>query len=548
MTISIRRRELFATAGATVAVGLSACGTSSSESGGSSASANVELPTYRPIEGLTPDMEGNEQGLHSVYLKAPATLITTTTEKPITSGEITALTETFATPPPPMGSNPFWGRLNEALGGTLNLTIAVDSGGGYPEKFATMLASGDLNDLMWVPPNQGIPNIGPMLESQFTDLTKYLSGDAVLEWSNLAAIKPDNWRTAVVNGKIWGAPIPSTPFGQVYLGNPQVWEQVGGLSAGSAQEFLDKCTEISVPGKVWALEPALANAFHMFGEWFGVPNLYRVNKDRTLTSMYQTDEYLETLEFAQKVFAAGAFYPDLNLAEGQQLFANGTLAAMVAVGPRAASEVRRLNPDILAEILIPFGAVEGRTPVYDMGYGTVGFTPFKKTDDDKRIRELLGLINWLSAPFGTTEYMQKNWGTEGQDYTVVDGNYQLTESGQQNVPGLKSALEIMAAGEGVIYNPRPEDSEYIYEQEKKLLEFAMQRPTKGLYSDTNSKKGGELSQRISDVRDDVIQGRKTIDDFTAAVKTWEEGGGKKILDEFAEVLPDDIPVTPNPQA
>ena len=130
---------------------------------------------------------------------------------------------------------------------------------------------------------------------------------------------------------------------------------------------------------------------------------------------------------------------------------------MVSVGPRGAAETRLNNPDLRADVLIPFPAVDGRIPTYDMGYGTVGFTPFRKTDDEARIRELLSVVDYLSAPFGTTEYMQTNWGEEGKEYTVEDGNYVLTDEGSQNVPGLQSALQIMAAGEGVIYNPIPDD-------------------------------------------------------------------------------------------
>lgn len=544
MRFEIRRRDLFALTGAAAVAGTAtACGDGSGDSsGGAEASATLELPTYQALEGLTPDLPGNEDGLHNVYLKAPEELVQTTDAAPITSGEITALSQTFDTPPTPMADNGMWQRLNEALGGTLNIDIAIDA---YPEKFATILASGDLPDLMWVPPNQGIPNIGPMLESQFTDLTEHLSGDAVLEYPNLAALTPGSWRTAVVNGRIWGAPIPSTPFGQVYLGNPAVWDEVDGFQSSSAEEFLDKCKEILIPGKRWALEPFLPNAFHMFSQWFGVPNQYRVNEDRTLTANHQLDEYLETLEYAQKVFAAGAFYPDLNHAETAQDFANGSIAALVSVGPRGASGYRLQNPELLADIMVPFSAVEGRRPVYNMGYGTVGFTPFRKTDDEARIRELLALINWLSAPFGTVEYMQKNYGTEGTDYELRDGNYVPIGDADAEVPGLRSALEIMSAGEGVIYNAIPSDSEYIYGKEQELLELMMRRPTNGLYSDTNSDKGTELGERLNDVRNDVIQGRKTIDDFTAAVKDWEEKGGKQILEEFAAVLPEDVPVTPS---
>lgn len=141
--------------------------------------------------------------------------------------------------------------------------------------------------------------------------------------------------------------------------------------------------------------------------------------------------------------------------------------------------------------------------------------------------------------------MQKNYGTEGKDYEIRDGNYVPIGDADAEVPGLRSALEIMSAGEGVIYNTIPSDSEYIYGKEQELLELKMRRPTNGLYSDTNSDKGTELSTRLNDVRNDVIQGRKTIDDFSAAVTEWEEGGGLKILEEFAAVLPEDVPVTPS---
>ncbi|MDO5663282.1 MAG: sugar ABC transporter substrate-binding protein, partial [Brachybacterium sp.] len=277
----------------------------------------------------------------------------------------------------------------------------------------------------------------------------------------------------------------------------------------------------------------------------GCPNGYRVNEDRTLTAAIQTDEYTEALEYAREVYAAGVFYPDVNLAETTQYFANGTLGALVSVGPRGATEYRQHNADLLPDIMVPFAAVDDRLPTYNMGYGTVGFTPFSKTDDEGRIRELLDVVNWLSAPFGTTEFMQKNWGTEGEDYELQDGNYVLTDSGQTNVPGLQSALTIMTSGEGVIYNPNPSDSEYVYEKEKELLELHQHNPTRGLYSDTQSSRGAELNERINDLRMDVIQGRRSMDDWHAGVRDWEERGGLEMLEEYAEVLPDDVPVTPS---
>lgn len=540
----VSRRGFLGLAGLAVAtVGLSACGGgSSSGSGGAAASAGVKLPTYKEFTGVTPDLAGDAKGLQAAFFKLPKSVVSVK-DKPL-KGKVTGLTETFETMSPGMKDNAFWQRLNQALGGELELQIAEDIGDGYPAKFATVLASDDLPDMMWVPPNQGIPNIGPMLEAKFQDLTKYLSGDAVLEYPNLAALKPDSWKTAVVNGKIWGAPIPSTPFGQIMSGRRDVWGKVGGLTAANADEFLAKAKELTRPGeKKYALEPAYVNVLHMVTEWFGAPNTWAVNKDRTLTHLYETDEYHAGVEFVAKMFAAGVFYPDVNVPDIRNRVANGSVAAQVLVGPHDLKAYRAFNKDQAFDILVPFSADGKVKPTYDMGYGTVGFTPFKKADEGK-IRELLALINYLSAPFGTAEYMQKNFGTEGQDFTVDgEGNPVFTSSGSTNIPGLASALNIMSSPENVVFNPGfDDDTKYIYQQEKKLLELAWRNPTNGTYSDTNSKVGAKITKQLRDKVVDIITGRAKVGDLQDAVKRWKNDGGDKIRDEYQSQLPSDVPV------
>ncbi|GAA0940302.1 sugar ABC transporter substrate-binding protein [Kribbella koreensis] len=519
---------------------LAGCGDGGSTGGGAKASGELTLPTYKAFDGLRPELPGAESGLEPGFLQFPENAIASVQQKPLKSA-VTALTETFATPPPPMGSNPMWQALNQALGGDLKLTIGTDPG--YPEKFATLLAGDDLPDLMWLPPNQGIPNVGPMLEAKFQDLTKYLAGDAVLEYPNLAALKPASWRTAVVNGKIWGAPIPSTPFGQVMMGNPKTWAKVGGLQCKTADEFFAKCKELT-KGTNYALEPAIVNMLHMFGEWFGAPNGWRVNQDRSLTHLYETDNYKAAVEYAAKLWAAKVFYPDLNLADATPKTVNGQIAAQVVVGPRATADFRAADPTLFVDTMIPFGHDGKAKPIYDMGYGTVGFTPFKKADEG-RIRELLALVNYLSAPFGTKEYLQKNFGTAGQQYTLdAKKNPVLNAAGNQQAPGLVSALQIMTAPESVIFNPAfPEDTKKIHATEQELLKYAMRNPTAGTYSDTSSKVGTKLTAAFRDTIVDIVTGRQKMDAYDGALKRWKSGGGDKMRGEFEAVLPAGVPVT-----
>lgn len=537
--MSLSRRSLLLASSAAAALTATGCSSKSGGGGKASDSAGVKLPTYIEFDKVKPDLPGNEQGLQQGFLKFPEEFVASTEGTPL-KGAVTGLTETFAVPSPAMNKNPFWQRLNKTLGGELDLIIGTDPG--YPEKFATILASDDLPDMMWVPPNQGLPNVGPMLEAKFTDLTKYLSGDAIKEYPNLAALKPSSWKTAVVNGKIWGAPIPSTPFGQVMGGNPAVWKKVGGLQCSTAQEFFEKCKELST-GNRYALEPSYINMMHMFGEWFGVPNGWRVNKDRTLTWGMETDNYKAALEYAAKLFKAGVFHPNANLPDARPLVAQGQLAAFVSVGPIAVGELRAFKKDVQADVMVPFGWDGKAKPVYDMGYGTVGFTPFKKADEGK-IRELLSLINWLSAPFGTTEWVAKNFGAKDQDWVRKDGDLVLTTAAETNAPGLVSALQIMSSCENPLYQSgHPEDTRKMHDLEKQLLPMAQQAPTKGTYSDTNSKKGAKIGAEVRDTMVDVLTGRKKMADFDAAVKRWRAQGGDQIREEYQKVLPEGVPVT-----
>ncbi|MDD0857278.1 twin-arginine translocation signal domain-containing protein [Arthrobacter alpinus] len=212
-TVGVSRRNFLGLAGISVAAvalsgTLSACGGGNgANDGGAEASKSVTLPTYKEFTAVVAELPGSAEGLEAGFLTMPKP-VASTQAKPLT-GPVSVLSETFELMAPAMPDNPFWQRLNSALGGEFNMQIVEDTGDGYPAKFATILAGDALPDLMWIPPNQGLPNVGPMLEAKFQDLTPYLSGDAVLEYPNLAALKPDSWRTAVVNGKIWGAPIPA---------------------------------------------------------------------------------------------------------------------------------------------------------------------------------------------------------------------------------------------------------------------------------------------------------------------------------------------------
>src|SRR5688500_15673632 len=97
----ISRRRFLQVSGAAIATStLAACGDGGAAGGGAKASSDLKLPTYKPFEGVRPDLAGAESGLEPGFLKFPPDAVASVKAPPLKS-PVTALTETFATPPPP---------------------------------------------------------------------------------------------------------------------------------------------------------------------------------------------------------------------------------------------------------------------------------------------------------------------------------------------------------------------------------------------------------------------------------------------------------------
>ena len=544
----VSRRNFMGLAGASVAAValtgmLAGCGASGGKSGADVKSkSTVKLPTYKAFTGITPEFAGDGGALLDGYLNMPKP-VPSTTEKPL-KGTVTAMAANFGAPAPPKSDNPYWQKISEAFGGNFEMQIVEEAGDGYDAKFATLLAANDLPQITCVG-FRNIPNLSAMLEAKFQDLTTHLSGDAVLDYPNLAALKTNTWQTVVVNDKIWGVPTTSTPLGQVMVGNSAAWEEVGGLNAKDADEFFEKAKAITNPKKKkYALEATYINMLHMFTEWYGAPNNWAVNEDRTLTHLYETDAYVAGLEYAAKLFKAGVFYPDSSLPSFDQMVINGSVGAQVIASPRGLDVHHRMDPNVKMEILVPFGATSNLTPTYDLGNGVIGMAALQRNSDEKAIKEQLSLLNWLAAPFGTEEYLAKNYGFEGQDFNYdKNGNPIFTKEGARNVPGVSTPFNSLTAAEPVNFiSGAPEVTKYIQTQTEQLVKNAWRNPTLGLYSDSEAKLGPKLKKLVRDKTTDIITGRASVSEHAEILKRWKAEGGDKMRAEYEAGLNPDTPV------
>ncbi len=168
----------------------------------------------------------------------------------------------------------------------------------------------------------------------------------------------------------------------------------------------------------------------------------------------------------------------------------------------------------------PFPAHDGGKPQHFVTGGHLWATAIKKSSDD-RVKELLRIMNWLAAPFGSQEDQLLTFGVTGTDYTV-DGNGTPTLTQQGNADANYVPWKYTTQHPFVFYTPDiPSYAQIMNEAEKAVIPTAVSDPTFGQVSLTNFTKGFSLTQNMTDGLTDIIVGRRPLTDFDQLVKDWQ---------------------------
>jgi putative aldouronate transport system substrate-binding protein len=170
----------------------------------------------------------------------------------------------------------------------------------------------------------------------------------------------------------------------------------------------------------------------------------------------------------------------------------------------------------------------GGVAPYWRGVSSHHMTALKKASPD-RIREILGVFNWLAAPFGTQEYLLKIYGIEGRNYTRQGGDPVPIPHQEE----LMWFLGYMTNPAEVLYAPGHDDvAKRQHEVQEQVMPTAVANPTEGLVSATQLKSGAAIQKKIHDVMADIITARKPLSTWDDAVKQWKSGGGDAMRQEY----------------
>ncbi len=471
-----------------------------------------------------------------------------TVQQPVGSGEeITAVTYTTQAPPTPVDQNPAWQRVNQEIGVKVDLPLTQLAD--YPTKLNTIIAGGALPDLLSLGAGNGlsIANLPEFLQSQCTDLTPLVSGDAVKAYPNLANLPPYAWRNAVFNNRIYAVPsVRASISNAILFGKGKLLDGVGGINFKDSSDFLRAMQQLTSGGLQWGVGatsgaptngiPGLATYFL---ESFGAPNIWREANGK-LTKDWETDEFKAAIAFVRQLWDAGVVQPDAPTAsvnQAAQNFYAGKYALWsngLVIGDTVWNRALAQDPNFGMRAVPPFPASTSAKPVHHLGTGANLLTVLKSTSSDQA-KKLLGVLNYLSAPFGSHEYLTMWYGVEGTEFDFdPNGNPVVSQKGQTD---LFIPWPNVGAAASVLYDASSPDYARVMATDIAAIQgMGIQNPVVGLYSPTNAQKAATLNQTMGDGLQAIIFGRSDVASLDQLVTDWRTQGGDQIRSEFEQAL------------
>lgn len=545
-TMKINRRRLLQ-AGA-VAASASAVGpriTFAQDSTPAASPAGAATPVGTPDEsGYYPS---GTPGVNDAYTKMPEPFAATD-GPPGSGGPVRAMVMVYGAPPPAKEDNQYWQGLDERLGVSWDPILVPNSS--YGERATALIAAGDLPEMFYLNFNQTTTPLQSFVQQgAFLDLTPYVTGDAVNEYPNLAAFPDYMWEATMTEGKIYGIPCPGGRSGQTPAFRTDWSNTVLGGKPTNSTELHDLLVAISNEDPDGNGSADTWGMAQYSGDWdmsliypmFRAPNTWRVNDDGTFTHQVETEEYRMAIEFITRLNADGGYHPDsaaMGFEEALNLFNSGR-TSLHADGGSIFGEagflatIRQYQPDAELERLIPFGHDGGEGVTYNLP-GIFGFTAIPSTvTDEERVRELLRIFNWLSAPFGSEEWLYRNYGVEGTHFEYNEHGFPVANDLYQQENGGLTAY--IGGNIAVNWNEQqPELAPLATDEGNAIYAIGIDNPAANLFSPAAIENGSTIAQIITDGINNIITGRADMSALDQVISDWQSRGGDEIRGEYEE--------------
>jgi putative aldouronate transport system substrate-binding protein len=451
---------------------------------------------------------------------------------------------------PQREENRYWRTLEQRLGATLTPTAMPPNG--YGQKLYALTASRELPDLVFhviiLPPDQ----VKAFGQGAYTDLTPYLTGAALADYPNLAAFPARTWQSIALGGKLHGVPYPA-PLEAALLVFRQDWAaRLGTPQPRDADDFLRLLVAMAQGdpgGNGRADRHGLGAAKdHLFNlpalqALFRVPDRWRLNPDGSLVNAIETEEFRQAVAYLRRLSAAGVYHPEAGTMTREQVaaaFMDGRVGGYIdslTTLPAAGLRGRMRCADPAADVvgLVSFGHDGGRGVAYTAApaRGLVAI-PATVGKDSERVKELLRILDYYAAPFGSEERLFLDYGLAGLHHEVrPDGAPALTPAGKQEIGYLR---EVLTGPPAYYYPDYPGEAAYMQGLARDLLAIGVDDPVERAFSPTARYKLNELTRLHAERLTPIITGRAPLGALDDYVKEWRRAGGDRIRQEYEAAL------------
>ncbi len=516
-------------------------------------------PAYIPVANAPkPDFWNDDPRYDPGFDNYPANPYKAVQSAPGSGGQVNVLIAAYYPLPTPYEQNGTWQEINKQL--NANVQMNIIAGADYRTKLATVMASDDLPDIIHL--YQGWSagqNLTAFLKAKCADLTPFLGGDAAKEYPYLAAIPTYAWKNSVsaIDGQLLLVPIhrqlPTYPGagGGYFFVNSDIWDKELGADTApkNMDDFKRMLVQVNRPQQNrWAIGntggaagvPDFLFGLQTYAAAFGAPNVWKLDSSGKLIRDRETEEYKAAVGYLRDLMTAGVYPSDVSgLANSRNELVAGKFVASVEGYGNGWNDFWRRglmqNPPNHYKLLTPFPASDGGTPQAFMTGGFVAMNALKKAPPE-RIKELLRLMNYMAAPFGSQEDVLLSYGLADKDYKLDERGNPVPTTEGTNRAGYVPWRYIAQHPYLNYQADLPGFARASWDAIQVLMPMAVYDPTMGYYSPTNFGKGAAANVTWSDGVRDIILNRRPMTDYDGLTREWVSTAGDQIRKEFMDAM------------
>ncbi len=520
-------------------------GACSNDAGPAAEGVEFTLPNYRaaPTLDIKPYFTSDISGMLPIYTDAPQTYFRSVDRTPGSGGTVTTFQLTWGDPPKPLDKNPYWTELNKRLGVSFEPQFVPQPV--YDEKFSTMLASGEIPDLVFLN-DQSAVNLQGIRDGAFLDLSELLAGDKILRWPNLAARQEHIWQASLKDGRIYQVPSLVPPITNFPIIRTDLAGQTSiGAAPTDADQLLIMLKEISALGKdsggrvvygVNKYEPI------MWRRLFKVGADWQRDESGKLVHGCETENFRLMLTWLAQAWQEGVFDPvamttnaaDIVSGTGLEWQSHGMFLGAAGMAQKEA-DLPGAKIDFFD---LPGFDGTGQLVVQNIPYGRSTCLSHQLGEDEGRLHQVLDVLDYLSAPYGSEENLFVQNGIEGRHYDFDENGLpvQITKNATE------LGVQYIAVDSGELsWRGHPANKSWA-ESFARTMESAAQksivRDLEGLESSSETfvRKGNQLMELLNDFERGVVTGRESVAALDSFVADYRSAGGEQIRTEYARAL------------